>query len=524
MAGPLAGVAVWMLLPKASVGAGVGAASGEGLSAGGGIVIALAAWMGVWWMTEAVALPVTALLPLVLLPLMGVMTFEAAAVPYASEVLFLFMGGFILGLSLETTGLHLRFALLTMLGVGTSPRRLIAGVMAATALISTLVSNTATTLMMLPIGMSLIGLIEARRKDAGSEGAGWDDRSTANFGGALLLGIAYAASLGGMGTPIGSPPNLVMRGAVSATLGVEIGFWQWVVVAAPIVGLLVPLCWAMLVVMFPVRARGIEGGRAALRAQLAGLGPLRREQWFVLAVFGITVAGWVLRDQLTAWFGLTMPVGGSGGVGGKSVRVLTDAGVALFGAFVLMTVPIRARSRAGDGEREGGRGGGGGGRTVLTWEQAERLPWGVLILFGGGLSMAAAFTATGVDRFLGQQFALIAGWPVVVVLLIVVGGITLFGELAGNVAVATAVMPVLLAAAKPLGMDPLLLTFAAGFAVSCGFMLPVATPPNAIVFATGRIGMGRMLRAGAVLDLLCVVVIVGLMRVLGPTLLRWVGL
>lgn len=490
--GPLAAAAIFWAQPA-------------GLSPAGCAVVAVAAWMALWWLTEAVPLAATALLPLVLFPVLHVQPLSLTARSYADEVIFLFAGGFLMGLALEASGLHRRLALFAVLIVGTSPRRLLAGLMLATGGISLFVSNTATTLMMLPIGLSLVTVLEAIRREHPGGRDEWDPRSARNFAARTLLGVAYAATLGGMGTPIGTPPNAVMRGAVQTTLGVEIGFWQWVIVAAPIQLLLFPAGWLILVVLFPVRAAGIEGGRAHLRDELARLGRLSREEWFTAVVFTIAVAGWIFRDAIASALGLHMQQGE------RSVRLLTDAGIAVAAGVVLLCVPVRRASAARPA-------------TVLSWDHAQRLPWGVLVLFGGGLAMAAAMTATGVDDALAAQFKSLGGLPLGLVLLVVVAVIVLTGELAGNVAAATAMMPILLAAAGPMGVDPVLLVFAATFAVSCGFMLPVATPPNAIVFATGRIGLQRMLRAGLALDLAGIAVITGVMWALGPTLLQWAGI
>lgn len=492
-AGPLVFALILALVPT----------SVDGLKVEQRGVLALAAWMALWWLTEAVPLSATALLPLVGLPLLGITTLRQAAAPFADELIYVFLGGFIVGLALEATGLHRRLALLAMLALGTTPKRLIGAVMLATGLISMFVSNTATTMMMLPLGLSMVKLAEDQQADerdggGGGDGGAWDTKCVRNFGVAMLLGIAYAATIGGMGTPIGTPPNLVMVGYVRENLGLEVSFRQWMIVAMPVVVILLPTAWGLLVLLHPIRARGIAGGRGFVRRELAALGPVRREEWMVMAVFALAVIGWVFRAQIAAMTG----------------RNVSDALVAIIAALLLLCVPIRS----------GGKGHERGPKMVLTWAQAERLPWGVLLFFGGGLSMAAAITSTGLDVTLAGHLKGLGGMNIVLILLIVCGAMTLVGELASNVALATMMMPILAGAAKAMGVPAVELLIAAALASSLGFALPVATPPNAIVFATGRIGMHRMLRAGALLDVVGVLLLVVVLGVFGRVLMGWAGL
>lgn len=484
-AGPLVFMLIMALVPT----------SVDGLSADQRGVLALAAWMAMWWLTEAVPLSATALLPLVGLPLLGVSTLRQAAAPFADELIYVFLGGFIVGLALEATGLHRRLALIAMLALGTTPRSLIGAVMLATGVISMFVSNTATTMMMLPLGLSMVKLAEDQQADERGNGA-WDAKCVRNFGVAMLLGIAYAATIGGMGTPIGTPPNLVMVGYARENLGLEVSFRQWMIVAMPVVVILLPAAWGLLVLLHPIKARGIAGGRGFVRGELAALGPVRREEWMVMAVFAFAVIGWVFRGQISAMTG----------------RNVSDALVAIIAALLLLCVPIRT----------GGR--GSGPKMVLTWAQAEKLPWGVLLFFGGGLSMAAAITSTKLDVTLAGHLSALSGLNIVLILLIVCGTMTLVGELASNVALATMMMPILAGAARTMGVPPLELLIAAALASSLGFALPVATPPNAIVFASGRIGIHRMLRAGALLDVVGVLTLVMVLGFFGPVLMKWAGL
>lgn len=481
---------------------------GQGLTPAQRAVMGMLAWMGLWWLSECVPLSATALLPIVGLPLCGVSTVGAAAAPYADELIFVFLGGFVLGLALEACGLHRRLALSTLLLLGTGPRQMILGVMLASAVVSMFVSNTATTIMMLPLGMSIIKLVEDRAA-SGNGGEGWDRAGVKNFACAMLLGIAYAATIGGMGTPIGTPPNLVLRGFAERELQTSISFGQWMIVAMPIVVVLLFATWLVLVWLHPVKARQLQGGRVLLRGQLALLGRMSGVEWWVLSVFVVAGIGWVLRPQIVDWFNLTMTIGT--GAQARTAATLTDAVVALSAALLLLCIPVY-------------RGRGQRATPVLTWEQAEKLPWGVLLLFGGGLSMAQAIGSTGLDRLIAEQMHVLGGLPLLVLLVLLGVAITGLGEFASNTAVATLLFPLLAPAATSLGVDPLLLLMFAALCTSLGFVLPVATPPNAIVFATGRIGMGRMVRAGLIADVMGVLIVALVFGLAGRWLMGVAGL
>lgn len=484
-AGPLLALIVYLSLGQAP-GSGGEAPLGEP----GRRVLAVAAWMAAWWMTEAVPVSITAVLPLVLLPLLGARTMSETAAPYANEVIFLFVGGFILGEALQSSGLHRRIAINTLLAVGTSPSRIVAGVMLVTAVLSMWVSNTATTIMMLPIGLSLVHLVErCAATDEGRRG-GWNAGAVRHLGISVVLGIAYAASIGGMGTPIGSPPNVIMLSFARTQLGREIDFFDWMKIGVPLVAVFLPLSWLFLTrVLHPVRAGRIAGGRELLRSELAAHGPMKRAEWATFGVFLLAAGSWVFRPYLARTLGLEM---------------LTDAGIAMTAALLLFLIPIDVRSR----------------RFVVSFESVQRLPWGILLLFGGGLSLAAAMSATSVDTFLGGKFESLAGLSFGLVLLVLIGAIVFGGELASNTAVVTALMPVLIAAAPRMNMDPLALMFGVTLAASVGFMLPVATPPNALAFATGRVSQPQMIRAGVVLDLLGIALITLLIYFAGDALIR----
>lgn len=484
VAGPLLFLALLLLPPP------------EGLSLPGWRAAAVGVLMAVWWMTEAVPIPATALIPLVTFPALGVAEIDGAAAPYANPLIFLFMGGFLLALAMQRWSLHRRVALGIVRRMGTRPPGLVGGVMTATAVISMWVSNTATAVMMLPIGLSLVEL--ARRGGAGGEGgadsspdgAGTgagsgdvgspssdDPEEQRRFAGAMLLGVAYAASLGGFATLIGTPPNALFAGFMRETYGVEVGFGRFMLVGVPMMLVTLPLCWLLLVrVVFPLRARELPGGAALIERELRALGPVSRPEWTVMAVFGAAAVLWIASP----WLGRWLPDG-----------ALSDAGVGIGAALLLFLTPA-----------------GGGRRTfVLTWEEGKKIPWDVLLLFGGGLSLADALTKTGLAKWIGTRLEGFGALPTPVLVLVVAAVIVALSEVASNTATAAAFLPVAGSLALGIGENPVLLALPAALAASCGFMLPVATPPNAIAYGTGHVSVRQMARAGWWLDLICILAV-----------------
>ena len=483
--GPLGALLVYALLPAAH------------LSPPGRATAAVAVLMAVWWLSEAIPLSATALLPLLLFPLTGAQSIAAAAAPYASDVIYLFLGGFVLGLAMERWGLHRRIALTTILLVGTGPHRVVGGFMLASALMSMWVSNTATTIMMVPIAMSVIRMVAVAHAPRGTP----DDQARSpdpNFDSTLLLGIAYAASIGGVATLIGTAPNAILKGFVETTLGRQLGFAQWMLLGVPLVAVTLPITWVYLTrVSQPVRLKSIPGGRGFFRAELRALGPMSTGEWVVFAVFMTTVALWLTRPLIQRW-----AVGG-----GTPLAGLNDASIAIFAALALFVIPIRPRERI----------------FAMDWATAERLPWGVLLLFGGGLSLAAAITANGVDAYFGGLLGGLGHLPVWLAVLLVCTLVIFLTELTSNTAVTTALLPVLAAGAPALGVDPLRLVVPAAIAASMAFMLPVATPPNAIVFASGRITISQMSRAGLGLNLICIAIITVFTLIVGDNIVAVAG-
>jgi len=481
---PVLAVGVYVLLP----------AAGAGMSPAARSTAAVAALMAALWLTEALPLPVTALLPIVLFPLFGVLEIGEAAAPYAHPYIFLFLGGFLIALAIERWNLHRRIALLTVLAVGTRPARLVGGFMLATALLSMWISNTATTVMMLPIGLSVVGLVSERLGEATDGRAGGSPtRGGANFPICLMLGIAYGASIGGLGTLIGSPPNLILAGFVKESYGVEISFAAWMRVGLPVAAVMLVLAWWCLVnVVYPIRLGAIPGGRKLIRDELAGLGPMTRGEWSVLAVFLPTAAAWIAREPLSRWTWLVERV--------PAVERLHDATIALAAAVLLFAIPVNARC----------------GQFVLDWKTAAKVPWGVLLLFGGGLSLAAGFQQSGLSQWIGRQVAVFDQLPVMPLVLLTTGTVLLLTELTSNTATASVFLPILGGAAVGLGLDPMVLLLPAGMAASCAFMLPVATPPNAIVFGSGHVRIGQMVKAGVWLNLIGLGVVTALTFLLRP--------
>lgn len=431
----------------------------EGLMLPAWRTAAVGVLMALWWMTEAIPIPATGLVPLVLFPLLGVAGMQGTAAPYAHPLIFLFMGGFILAQAMQRWNLHKRIALTIIHHIGSNPKSIIAGFMLAAALLSMWVSNTATALMMLPIGASVIALTD----DSG------DTRAvTPVFGIILMLGIAYGSSIGGMGTIIGTPPNAFMVGFMASAYGVEIGFGRWMLVGVPFMVVGLALTFVLLTrVAFPLRLTELPGGAALISRTRLAMGRITRPERRVAVVFGVVVASWIFRPLIA-----------------DVLPGLTDTGVAMMGALVMFVLP------SGDP----------GQRYLLSWSQAEKLPWGVLILFGGGLSLADAINTTGLAEWIGQGLEGFGAWPVLALIGLIALVIILLTELTSNIATTAAFLPIVAAVAVGLGYDPMLLVVPTAMAASCAFMLPVATPPNAIVYGSGAFTIPQMAHAGVWLN------------------------
>jgi len=516
LGGPLLAVIVGFSLPEVYKGV-----QGQevAFTAAGRATLAMMVWMATWWLTDAIDIEVTALLPLVMFPLLGAATMKAAAAPYAEDTIFLFMGGFLLALSMSRWKLDKRIALLTLRLVGTKPINMVGGFMLATVMISAFVSNTATAAMMLPIAMSVIALLERRgNSGSGSSSSSKENLiSTAaatatatsspppdyrNFAICLLLGVAYASSIGGIATIIGSPPNTILVGFLKDKIApeyrMEISFGQWLILGVPVVVIFTPITWFMLTrVIFPIRMKRIEGGRELIEREYRALGPPNRGEWITFIVFMVTAALWISRPWLVqiGW--------GDGTDRVLPLKGLTDPGIAMLAALVLFITPTNVQR----------------GEFTMDWRTAVKLPWGILILFGGGLSLAAAVQANGVAEFIGSQTLLARGLSVVLIVIVVNTLIVFLGELTSNTATTAALLPVMAAIAPGFGVHPYLLCFITGIGASCSFMLPVGTPPNAMVFATGHVTIPQMCKAGLWLNLIGIVIVsLFTMLLLGPAL------
>jgi len=440
----------------------------QGLDAGAWKTAAVGLLMAAWWITEALPIAATALAPLVLFPLLDITDISGAATPYANPLIFLFLGGFMVAQAMQTWKLHRRIALGIVRWVGTHPTSIIAGFILASAFLSMWVSNTATALMMLPIGLSVIDLTEDRlqRGDLPADGA-------PHFGLVLVLSIAYACNIGGMATLIGTPPNALLAGFMSETYGLEIGFAEWMLMGLPLAVVLLPVLYVVLTRVYPIELDELPGGARLIDQELEKLGDLSTAERRVAFVFAGTAMLWMTRPLLS-----------------DVVPGLSDAGIAIGAAFALFLLPAGTESRA-----------------LLTWEDAEDLPWGVLILFGGGLSLAAQISDTGLATWLGEGVSALSGWPIALVVVSTVALIILLTEITSNTATTAAFLPILGAVAVGIGENPFLLVVPAALGASCAFMLPVATPPNAIVYGSGLISIPQMSRVGVWLNLLSIVVV-----------------
>ncbi|MDT8409404.1 MAG: DASS family sodium-coupled anion symporter [Wenzhouxiangellaceae bacterium] len=438
-------------------------------------VAAVAVLMVVWWISEALPIPATALVPVVLFPVLGIADIEAATRPYANPLIFLFLGGFIIAQAMQRSGLHRRIALSIVGVVGTRPTAIVLGFMIAAAFLSMWVSNTATAMMMLPIAVSIIKLVET---DETMQAGGLQS----NFALVMLLGLAYACNIGGMGTLIGTPPNALMAAFVRDNYDIEIGFGQWMLIGVPLVAVSLPLVFLMLVrVLFPIRLKRLPGGARVIRDELEKAGAMSRDEKLVASVFGLTAALWMTRPLLE-----------------PLLPGLSDAGIAIFGALLMFLLPVDFRKL----------------RFVLAWSDAKKLPWGVLILFGGGLSLASGITDSGLADWIGGSFRALEGLHIAALILLAASGVILLTEVTSNTATAAAFLPILASVAIGMGLDPLVLAVPAAFAASCAFMLPVATPPNAIVFGSGLISIPEMARAGILVNLVMVFIITAAMFLL----------
>jgi len=434
--------------------------------------------MVVWWVTQVLPVPVTSLLPIILFPLLGISSIREAAAPYANPVIFLLLGGFIIATALQRWQLHKRLALTILNLMGSQPQAIVGGFMIVSALLSMWISNTATTIMMLPIALSLAQvMLEGQSKEA-----------TNKFTVCLMLGIAYAASIGGLGTLIGTPPNVMVAAFMSETYGINIGFTQWMSFGLPIVFILVPLSWLLLTrLLFTFDLEHNAAAAGVIDSELKAIGPMTTPEKRTATAFVIVAMAWVTRPFLQQIPGLA---------------ALDDTIIAVAAAVSLFLIP------SGDAQQKNTR--------LLDWSAVEGIPWGVLLLFGGGLSLAAMVSSSGLAVWLGTVLSILTSFHVFILMLSIVAMVVFLTELTSNTATTATLLPVLGGIATAAYIEPLLLIAPMALAASCAFMLPVATAPNAIVFGSGKVSIPQMAKAGFCLNLIAIMLIPPLAYLLIP--------
>ncbi len=438
----------------------------EGLSVEANAVLACTIWIAVWWVFEVTNISVTALLPIVLFPLTGALSLNQTTAAYGHKYVFLYMGGFILAIAIEKWNLHKRISLSIIKLIGTSISKIILGFMMATAFMSMWISNTATTVMMLPIGMAIISQLEDHPDT--------EENENTIFGKALMLAIAYSASIGGMATLIGTPPNLVLAGVVKETFNIEITFGQWMSFGFPISILLLGICWIYLTKFaFKFKIESFPGGRAEILKQLKLLGKITFEEKIVLAVFTSTSALWISRSFLQNY-----------------IPNLDDTIIAILAGLTLFLLPSSQKNK-----------------PIISWKEAAKMPWGIIILFGGGMAMAAAFQDSGLADWIGSQFNLLGSLPILLLILLLITAVNFLTEITSNLTTTAMLLPILAPIALSIDMHPYILMVSATVAASCAFMLPVATPPNAVVFGSGYLTIPNMVKTGIWMNIISIILL-----------------
>lgn len=439
----------------------------EGLNPKANAVLAATLWIAIWWITEAVDIAVTALLPIILFPLTGGLSLNETTAAFGHKYVFLYLGGFVIAIAIEKWNLHKRIALNIINFIGTNVVNIILGFMLATAFMSMWISNTATSVMMLPIGMAIVAQLQDNPNTIEDENL--------IFGKALMLAIAYSASIGGMGTLIGTPPNLVLAGVVEETFGYEISFAQWFKFGFPISMILLFLCWQYLTrIAFKFKQKSFPGGRAEISKQLNALGQISYEEKLVAAVFAATAVAWITRSYVLK------PI----------IPAIDDTIIAMISAIIIFLLPTKKRDR-----------------RLLTWKEATKLPWGILILFGGGMALAAGFKNSGLALWIGSQMTLLEGVAILLLIFCLIAAVNFLTEITSNLATTAMLLPILYPMAKTIDVHPFILMVSATVAASCAFMLPVATPPNAVVFGSGYLRIPDMVKAGIWMNILSIILL-----------------
>ena len=440
----------------------------NGLSKEGHAILASTVWIAIWWITEAIPIAVTSLLPIVLIPLTGGLGLSETTASFGHKYIFLYIGGFMLAIAIERWSLHRRIALFIIRLIGTSMKMIVLGFMIATAFLSMWISNTATSVMMIPIGLAIISQLKDNPETEVDENL--------MFGKMLMLAIAYSASIGGVSTLIGTPPNLVLAGILTELYGVEITFAKWIMFGLPVSVVLLVICWWYLTNRaFHLKMKSFPGGRPEIYRQYLALGPISVQEKRVLLVFILTALAWISRSFLLK------PI----------VPAIDDTIIAVCAGVSLFLIPASAKND----------------RALLTWEEAVKLPWGILLLFGGGLALAQGFQSSGLAVYIGEQMASLGGITTLLLLLILVAAVNFLTEITSNLATTAMMLPILAPLALSIDVHPYLLMIGTTVAASCAFMLPVATPPNAVVFGSGYLRIFDMVRVGVWMNILSILLI-----------------
>jgi sodium-dependent dicarboxylate transporter 2/3/5 len=450
----------------------------EGLSNQGCAVLASTSWIAIWWITEAVPIAVTALLPIVLFPLSGGLALTKTTAAYGHKFIFLFIGGFILAIAIEKWDLHKRIALTIIKIVGTNVSNIILGFMIATSFLSMWISNTATAVMILPIGMAIVAQLK--------NNSNTNERENLLFGKALMLAIAYSASIGGMATLIGTPPNLVFAGIMKESYGIKISFFQWFKFGLPLSLLLLSICWVYLTkISYKFEQKKIPGGKKEIFNQLKKLGKISYEEKVILLVFVLTALAWICSSFLI----------------NKFLPAIDDTIIAIITAIILFVLPAKDRKK-----------------RLLDWEDTAKLPWGILLLFGGGMALAIGFESSGLAVWIGSQLTLLENIPLIILLVILIVSVNFLTEITSNLATTAMLLPVLASLARAINIHPYLLLVSATVAASCAFMLPVATPPNAVVFGSGYLKINDMVKKGFWMNLISIIIITLFINLILPVI------
>ena len=435
-----------------------------GMSESAYSLLSITLWMALWWVTESVPIAITALLPIILFPMTGAVDLQTTTASYGHKYIFLYMGGFMLAIAIEKWNLHKRIALNIIKIIGTNISKIILGFMVATAFLSMWISNTATAVMMLPIAMSIVAQLQ--------DNPNTEKNENLIFGKALMLSIAYSASIGGMATLIGTPPNLVFAGYVEETYGIEITFLQWFKFGVPIAIPLLVIAWLYLTKFaFKFKQKEFPGGKEEINRLLVLIGPMKREEKLVSSIFVLTAFCWITRSFILQEF----------------FPFIDDTIIAMTAGILLFVIP------ASDFKKR-----------LITWEDAVKLPWGIILLFGGGMALAAGFQITGLASWLGAQMSVFQGLSLLILVFVIITLVNFFTEFTSNLATTAMLLPILAPIAISLNMNPYMLMVACTIAASCAFMMPVATPPNAVVFGSGYLRIPDMIKSGIWMNIISI--------------------